>query len=161
MTEELEVIHESESEMFHRQATAMALELLEYPQVELTIVHSFSEGIYSREMTAPAGCLVIGYRHKFPHVNIVLTGRARLVVNGESRFVEAPCVIHSEAGTQKMAYVEEEMRWVTIHANPKDNRDILTLEEELFDIPPEIMDRKGNMILEEFRMSQNQLKESA
>lgn len=107
---------------------AMAAEMAELPQVECPLVHRFAPSIYLREITMPAGTVVIGHEHKTEHFNIILKGHCRVIIDGELQDIKAPCTFVSAAGAQKMVNVIEETVWQTVHLNPDDERDIETLE---------------------------------
>jgi hypothetical protein len=51
------------------------------------------------------------------------------------------------------------MRWATVHVNADEERDVAKLEERLIDVSEEFLKAKGDMTLEEFRMSANKQKE--
>lgn len=103
--------------------------LLRTPQVEVPLSHMFAPGVYWREVKMPKGIFVIGHEHKTSHFNVILTGKARVLMNGVMHHVVAPCVITSEPGVRKILYIEEEMRWATIH--PTNETDIEKLEDQL------------------------------
>jgi hypothetical protein len=109
--------------------------LAELPQTECPVVNRFAPGIYARELLMPAGNLVIGAEHRTAHLNIMLTGRATLLVNGVAREVVAPFICKSEPGVMKVAIVHEDCRWLTIH--PTNERNLRKLEKLLtVDFPP-------------------------
>ncbi len=100
---------------------------LEAPQVDMPVTHRFAPGVYAREIFMPAGTFVIGHEHRTKHFNIVLTGRARVMVDNEVvREIAAPDVFVSEAGVRKVLNVLEDMRWLTVH--PTDETNIEQLE---------------------------------
>jgi hypothetical protein len=105
--------------------------LLGLPQVEVPVVHHFAPGVYLREAIMPAGALVIGHKHKHEGINIVLSGSALVKIDGKIQTVKAPCIIKSAAGTRKIAYVIEEMRWLNIH--PTEETNLEQLEADLID----------------------------
>lgn len=125
-------------------------------QCECPLRHRFSPGIYAREITMPAGAFVIGHKHKTRHLNIVLTGRARVMMNGKIEEIAAPCTFESGEGVQKILLIYEDMKWITIHANPENEQDVVKLEESLVDLSPEFLEAKGNRDLDAFRMSLNE-----
>lgn len=124
-------------------------------QVACPLVHHFSPGIYGREIFMPAGTFVIGHKHKTQHLNIVLSGKAAVLMDGEVHYVEAPAILESKPGVQKVLLIEEDMRWMTIHANPSDSRDLVQLEEDTIELDDETKALKGKMTTDEFRMSVN------
>lgn len=131
------------------------LKQCEQPQMPVT--HRFSPGIYCREIFMPAlpggGTYVVGHIHKTKHQNIVLTGRAFVTIDGVCTEIVAPFVFESDAGAQKLLHVVEDMRWLTVHANPDNITDIPTIENMIFDLPEEI--REAGIPLDDFRMNRN------
>lgn len=103
--------------------------LLDLPQSGVPLEHAFAPGVYLRQVVMPANTIVIGHQHKTKHFNVVLTGKAIVVMNGDRHIIQAPCIFVSEPGVRKVLYIIEEMRWATIH--PTDETDIETLEDQL------------------------------
>lgn len=104
--------------------------LLEQEQVECPLVHRFAPGVYLREVFMPAGTFVLGHRHNTEHFNIVLKGRARVLIDGDMvEEISAPYTFASKPGVRKVLYVLEDMVWQTVH--PTDETDIEKLESEL------------------------------
>lgn len=101
------------------------------PQVECPVEHFFAPGIYIREIFMPAGTMVIGRIHKTEHFNVLIEGRARVVIDGEVHELSAPCTFVSRAGISKVLNVIEDCRWQTIHANPENLTDVEVLESQL------------------------------
>jgi hypothetical protein len=89
--------------------------------------HTFSDGIYVRQITIPAGCLVVGKIHKHEHPNFLLTGSARIATEDGYEELKAPCSMISKAGTKRVLYTITECVWTTIHLNPNNTID----QEEL------------------------------
>lgn len=127
------------------------------PQLECPVTHIFSPGIYVREIFMPAGAIIVGYVHKTRHLNVVLTGRATVHMEGDTREIEAPMTFESGPGVQKVLLIHEDVLWQTIHHNPKDCRNVRKLEERLVKISPEDLKLKGNMTLDQFRHAVSQL----
>lgn len=126
-------------------------------QPEMPVTHHFSPGIYCREIFMPAlpggGTLVVGHVHKTRHQNIVLTGKAVVTIGEERLEIVAPFIFESEAGAQKLLHIIEDMRWLTVHTNPDNITDIPTIENMIFDLPPEI--QEAGIPLDDFRMQRN------
>jgi hypothetical protein len=104
-------------------------ELIRLPQLDLPLAHHFAPGIYYREIFMPAGAFIIGHQHKTEHFNIVLTGRASVMINGKVEMITAPCTFKSIPGVRKILFIHEDMRWATIH--PTELTDVAELEELL------------------------------
>ena len=155
------IINLIDKDEYDKAVSEVVKTLTEMEQVECPLEHRFSPGVYVRQITMPAGAFVIGHKHKTQHFNIVMSGRARVMMNGIIEEVAAPCMFESQAGVQKVLLIEEDMIWATVHANPENCQDVVKLEEELIDVSDEFLEAKGNMTLDEFRMSANlKLKEA-
>lgn len=109
----------------------MERQMLELPQANIPLDHSFSDGVYCRTVRMPAETLVIGHRHKTRHLNIVSTGRALVSLNGEIRELVAPCIFESDPGVRKVLLIVEEMVYSTVHVTSE--RDLDKLEEALIE----------------------------
>lgn len=90
--------------------------MLTMPQVELPVRHLFSPGVYARELTIYAGCILTGAVHKYEQLNILSKGRMRVLVDGRFLDVEAPYTVISPAGTKRIALALTECVWTTILA---------------------------------------------
>jgi len=94
--------------------------------------HSFSDGIYVREITIPAGMLIIGKIHKHDHPNFLLKGEVIVVTEGGGKEeLKAPCSMISKPGTKRALYAKTELVWTTVHLNPTNTQDLKELEEEI------------------------------
>lgn len=123
--------------------------MLELPQVEIPVKHHFSEGIYAREITAPAGVMMTGMVHKHEHLNIMSKGEVSVLTEDGIKRIKAPCTFVSQPGTKRIGYVHEEMVWTTIHAT--NETDLKKLEAELVtrsfedvDVQRFLIEVKGN-----------------
>lgn len=103
--------------------------LLEFNQPEVPLVEAFAPGVYLREVFMRKGLMVIGHEHKTEHFNIVLTGRAMVMMNGTANLIQAPCTFISKPGVRKVLFIEEDMIWQTIHPTEETDKD--KLEEML------------------------------
>lgn len=112
-----------------RQIEQLERTLLQLPQRELPITHHFAPGVYIREMFAPFDTFIIGHEHRVEGLNILLSGRIRVSINGVVAELTAPHVFKSEAGVRKVAYVIEDVRWLNVFATTE--TDVQKLEEQL------------------------------
>lgn len=108
--------------------------LLHLPQRECPVVHKFAPGVYMREILMPRNTFVIGHQHKTKHFNIVLTGRAIVMMDGVVNHVTAPCTFVSEPGVRKVLYIIEPMRWATCHVT--ESTDLTEIEEQVIEKSP-------------------------
>lgn len=91
--------------------------------------HHFAPGVYLRTIVMPAGMFIVGHRHRTKHLNIVWSGRARVLIGSEVHEIVGPCTFVSEPGVRKVLLILEEMRWSTIHVTPE--TDMERLRDEL------------------------------
>lgn len=104
--------------------------MLALPQVPTPTTHHFGPGLYTRQMFATAGTIVLGKEHRHDCMNIMLRGKCVLIdTDGSTRELTAPQMFVSPPG-RKLAYVVEDMAWVNIWAT--DQTDIEALERDLF-----------------------------
>lgn len=91
--------------------------------------HSFSNGIYVREITIPAGMFIVGKIHKHEHPNFLLKGTVMVVTEDGIEEMTAPRSMISKAGTKRALYAVTELVWTTIHHNPTNTQDLQELEK--------------------------------
>lgn len=98
------------------------------PPAECPVTNRFAPGIYWREVSIPAGVFAVGHQHKTEHLNVMLSGRVRVLCDGQVRELVAPQVFSSPAGVRKIVLALEPTRWANVHANPTDEHDMDKLE---------------------------------
>ena len=95
------------------------------------LVHTFTPGIYCREIHAPAGMLIITKLHKTEHPVFMLKGEVSILTEtGVTRLV-APCMMVSAAGVKRVVYTHEDTVWINVHANPENIEDLEALEDKI------------------------------
>ena len=102
--------------------------MLKLPQVTCPVTNHFAPGIYWREITIPAGAIALGHKHKTEHLNVLLSGRVRVLCDGQVKELAAPQVFSSPPGTRKIVLALEPVRWANVHANPTNEHDMEKLE---------------------------------
>ena len=100
--------------------------------------HTFSDGIYVREIFIPAGMFIVGKIHKHDHPNFLLSGEVTVVTEDGIEDLKGPLSIMSKAGTKRALYAVTDLVWVTVHANPTNTEDLNELEKEI--IAPTYLD---------------------
>jgi hypothetical protein len=87
---------------------------------------------YAREMTIPAGTLVIGKIHRHEHLNIISKGRISVATEHGTKYLIAPCTFISEVGLKRAVVAEEDTIWTTIHMVSKSGEEYLKeIEDEV------------------------------
>lgn len=117
----------SQQEAIRRLAFALA----DGPTIDVEPVHRFAPGLYVREITVPAGSVIVGKVHKHETVNILVKGSALLACDGKLEKVSAPLTFVSAAGRQKAAYVLEDMTWINVH--PTTETDLRVIEDQFIE----------------------------
>lgn len=100
--------------------------MLDKPQRECSVVHSFGPGVYIREVTIPADTFAIGHHQNFEHMNVMLKGRVSVVQDdGTVKELVAPLIYTGKPG-RKVGYIHEDVVWLNIY--PTELRDVAELE---------------------------------
>jgi hypothetical protein len=96
------------------------------PQIKCEEKHHFGPNIYIKEVTMPAGSVIIGKPHKMEHVCNMMSGRMIIVQDdGEKVELVAPMTFVGKPG-RKVAYILETVVFQNIYAT--DETDIEKLE---------------------------------
>jgi quercetin dioxygenase-like cupin family protein len=103
--------------------------LLELPQVDMHVEHTFANGIYARTLHVPKGAVVTGAMHRFEQINTIAKGEVHVVTTEGSAIYKAGDIFSSPAGTKRAFYAVEDTVWTTILHNPNNVTDIDILEE--------------------------------
>jgi quercetin dioxygenase-like cupin family protein len=93
---------------------AAGLERIDLENV-MVPVNRFSQGIYTRELSMPAGTVIVGKRHAQEHFCIVSKGKAIVTTEQGTQEISAPCQFISPAGSKRALVVLEDMVWTTVH----------------------------------------------
>ena len=104
------------------------------PQAELQTEHYFSEGMYCRKLTRPAGTLIVGKVHKKSHFFLCAKGEIIAWTESGMRTLKAGDIIESQPGTKRVTYAISDAIGITVHKTDKTNLD--EIEAEL--IEPDI-----------------------
>ena len=102
--------------------------MLDAEQVDCPVQHHFGPGIYIREAFLPAGTYVMGHAHKSEHLNVMLKGKMAVIVDGEAKVIEGPCIFTGQAG-RKFAYIIEDTVFQNIYATTETDLDVI---EDMF-----------------------------
>ena len=132
---EIEVMRERALQLGRREAIlrlqdAIISEGRDVGPASCPVKHHFAPGSYGREMTLPAGMVVVGKIHKHAHINVISKGRVQ-VFTEQAGVLElaAPCTFVSSPGTKRVVHVLEETVWTTVHVT--DKTDLAEIEREV------------------------------
>ena len=132
---EIEVMRERALQLGRREAIlrlqdAIISEGRDVGPASCPVKHHFAPGSYGREMTLPAGMVVVGKIHKHAHINVISKGRAQVFTEQEGVLeLAAPCTFVSSPGTKRVVHVLEETVWTTVHVT--DKTDLAEIEREV------------------------------
>lgn len=98
-------------------------EMRKHEQVECPVRHYFSQGVYAREITIPAGTMLTGHIHKFTQLNILSAGEISVLTDDGVKRVKAPFTVVSPPGTKRIAFAHTECVWTTIHGTDETDLD--------------------------------------
>jgi quercetin dioxygenase-like cupin family protein len=93
--------------------------------------HSFSHGVYIREMFMGKGGMVIGKLHKYSHTWFLLKGELEVVTDEGVNYYVAPCYVNAPGGTKRVIRAVEDSIFINVHPNPNNITDIDELEDML------------------------------
>jgi hypothetical protein len=79
------------------------------------IFHSFSDGMYRREIHINGGHLIVGKIHKKDYFVEMLTGKAWVVSEFGAKELIAPCSFKAKAGVKHIGFHLEDTIWVDTH----------------------------------------------
>jgi quercetin dioxygenase-like cupin family protein len=96
---------------------------------ELPLTHSFSDGIYTREIFIKKGLFAIGKIHKSDHTFFLMKGKLLLCTEDGVKEIEAPYYGNASAGTKRVAIALEDTVFVNVHPNPNNIKEIEKLED--------------------------------
>lgn len=85
------------------------------PQIDIPVRNYFSDGVYAREITIPAGTVLTGKIHKRVNLNFLLKGEMSVLTERGVERLVAPATLVSPPGTKRIAYAHTECVWTTVH----------------------------------------------
>jgi hypothetical protein len=97
----------------------------QYQQPDMHTTHHLFEGIYTREVYAPAGTIITGKRHKFNCTSILARGAMTLASVYEDgstkgfKLLFGAQTFNDMAGYKKIAYTHEDCHFINIFKVPE------------------------------------------
>jgi len=128
---------EQNSSLVAGKVDTLLREMSVMPQVDCPVQHFFGPSIYIREITIPAGTVIVGKYHKEDHLCSMIEGRMIVMgEDGEQREVAAPAVFMAKKG-RKTAYAIETVRFQNIYST--NETDVEKLEHMLVEDSPALL----------------------
>ena len=97
--------------------------------IDLGIVHNFSDGLYAKQMFVPQGYVIGQHAHEFSHLSILAKGK--VIVRTDDSVIEytAPACLEIKEGIHHAIEALEDTVWFCIHAT--DETDVNKIDEVL------------------------------
>jgi len=106
--------------------------LKDLPQVTPRLTHHFTEGVYVRAIYLPKGIVLTSKIHRHGCVNIMARGHVRTVTTTQTEEVvevyKGFAIFSGTPGMKRAMVALEDTVWITVHANPDNERDLEKLE---------------------------------
>jgi redox-sensitive bicupin YhaK (pirin superfamily) len=115
------------------QLTTLAKELRKHEETKLQPYHWFAGNVYLRELEIPEDTVCVGKIHKHEHFVILAQGSCRINTDTGMQDIAAPFIWISKPGDQRALVTYEDCVFLTVHANPTDERDMEKLEASIVD----------------------------
>lgn len=127
----------------------IADKLRELELIEPPVKHHFSKGVYVREIFMAAGVRIVGKIHKTRHLNIVSTGKCKVITPLRILDIDAtvvPFTFESYEGEQKVVVMHEDTVWSTVHIT--EETDLKIIEEQCIatEFDEELIAKLGSVI---------------
>ena len=95
------------------------------------LTHSFSEGVYIREMKMHKGGIVIGKIHNRSHTWFLMKGHLQVATESGTFEYKAPTYVNARSGAKRVIKALEDSVFINVHPNPDNITDTDKLEEIL------------------------------
>lgn len=112
-----------------QKAERLEEELRKVPQVDCPVREYFPPGIYAREITLPAGTVLVGAVHKIDNIAELSKGRLLLATEDGPIEIAAPYKVIVKAGAKNSATALEDSVWTNFLPNPTNETDLDKLVE--------------------------------
>ena len=90
-------------------------EMKQLPQVNLKVVHRFSDGCYARELHMKKGEALVGALHKTNHHWVLSSGKIMIRNNDHKEILEAPYHGETKAGDKRLMICIEDAVMTSFH----------------------------------------------
>lgn len=107
--------------------------------VELPLIHTFTAGLYSREIFLPKGSVSTTRQHEKQHQFVLLKGKVAVITEDNVEVITAPFHGITKPGTHRVVVGLEDSIWTTFHPSdlvsgePKTDEEMLELVSKLED----------------------------
>ncbi len=95
------------------------------------LTHSFSDGVYIREMSMLKDGIVIGKIHNKSQTWFLMKGKIKVATEDGIVVYTAPTYVNAPAGAKRVVQAIEDSVFINVYPNPDNTTNIKTLEERL------------------------------
>jgi hypothetical protein len=99
--------------------------MISMPQVACPVRNYFAPGMYAREITIPAGVVLVGAVHKVDNLVVLSKGRLELMTPEGTVQISAPHTLMCRAGSKNAAVALEDAVWTNFFATTETDVDKL------------------------------------
>lgn len=85
------------------------------------VTHTFSNGIYTREIFIPKGQYIMGKIHRHEHPNFIVKGAVIMMTDAGVEKLQAYHSMVSPAGIKRFLFTLEDTIWITVHRTDANN----------------------------------------
>jgi hypothetical protein len=112
-------------EEFHDVLDRCEAEILRrFKEIDLPLTHTFTPGLYIRQIFMPAGALLTSQIHNTEHPFTISIGLCTVFTRTEGvQLYGAPYTGITKPGTKRLLYIHEDTVWTTYHPNPDNLKD--------------------------------------
>lgn len=103
------------SDMTRDKVEDLEAEMLQYDQVEIPVEHRYINGMYVRKIIIPAGTILTGRVHKYPYVDIMLSGDITVATPDGIKRMTGFQILNGQPGRKRAGCAHEDTHWVTVH----------------------------------------------
>jgi hypothetical protein len=107
--------------------------MLTLPQMDCPVEHHFSPGVCIRERLMPAGAFILGHKHRYPNMNMIVSGRCVVYMDGQMQEIVAPYMFVGEP-CRKVIFAIDDTVWLNVFHT--DLTDIAEIENHFIDKSP-------------------------
>ena len=109
--------------------------------IDLDVTHTFTPGLYIRQITIPAGTILTSMTHKYEHPFVISQGRIMVTSETEGSVIyEAPHTGITKPATRRALRAETDVIWTTFH---------VTEETDVEKICNDLLEPHVNPLIEE------------
>lgn len=98
-------------------------------EIDLGVVHNFSDGLYAKQMVIPKGYVVGTHAHKYSHLSILAKGKVIVKTDKAETEYTAPACLEIKENVHHAIEALEDTVWFCVHAT--DETDIEKIDEVL------------------------------